>query len=89
MVDHRMEKLANLIVNYSTAVKPGDKVWIRGEVGGAPLMMEMYKKVLQAGGMPFITPELDAMKPALLKYGTSDQVAYVPTGVKTCMRPGP
>lgn len=82
MVDHRMEKLANLIVNYSTAVKPGDKVWIRGEVGGAPLMMEMYKKVLQAGGLPFITPELDAMKPALLKYGTNDQVAYVPTGVK-------
>jgi len=77
-----MEKLANLIVNYSTAVKPGDKVWIRGEVGGAPLMMEMYKKVLQAGGLPFITPELDAMKPALLKYGTNDQVAYVPTGVK-------
>jgi len=37
MVDHRMEKLANLIVNYSTAVKPGDKVWIRGEVGGSPL----------------------------------------------------
>jgi aminopeptidase len=82
MVDQRMEKLANLIVNYSTAVKPGDKVWIRGEAGGAPLMMEMYKQVLKAGGLPFITPELDEMKPVLLKYGSSEQVTYMPAAVK-------
>lgn len=82
MVDHRIEKLANMIVNYSTAVKPGDKVWVRGEVGGAPLMTEVYKQVLAAGGLPIMTPDLESTKPALLKYGNPEQIQYVPQAVK-------
>ena len=82
MVDNRVEKLADLIVNYSVAVKPGEKVWIWGEVGGAPLMLELYKKVLQAGGLPFMTPDLGELKPTLLKYGSDEQVQYVAGPIK-------
>jgi len=35
MADIRVEKMADLLVNYSVAVKPGDKVVIQGETGGS------------------------------------------------------
>ena len=38
MSDIRVEKLADLLVNYSVEVKPGDKVVIQGETGGEPLL---------------------------------------------------
>ena len=39
-------------MNYSVAVKPGDKVVIQGETSGEPLIKAVYTKVLQAGGYP-------------------------------------
>ena len=56
MGDIRVEKLADLMVNYSVAVKPGDKVVIQGETSGEPLIKEVYAKVLQAGGNPRAVP---------------------------------
>ena len=55
MADLRVEKLAELLVNYSVAVKPGDKVAIQGEIPGEPLLKAIYAKVLQAGGNPFMS----------------------------------
>jgi len=47
MRDERIVKLADMLVNYSVAVKPGDKVAIRGSTLAEPLMREVYIKVLQ------------------------------------------
>ena len=52
MADIRVEKMADLLVNYSVAVKPGDKVVIQGETSGEPLIKAVFIKVLQAGGLP-------------------------------------
>ena len=38
MMDPRVEKLANVLVNYSVAVQPGDKVMIDGNIVGEPLL---------------------------------------------------
>ena len=53
MADFRVEKLADLLVNYSVGVKPGDKVAIQGESLAEPFLKEIYVKVLQAGGNPY------------------------------------
>ncbi len=82
MADNRIEKLAELIVNYSTAVKPGDKVWIYGGIAGQPLLLALYKKVLQAGGNPYLTTEFPETKPLLFKYGSDAQVQYIPEPAK-------
>ena len=82
MVDHRVEKLADLIVNYSLAVKPLEKVWIYGGTVGEPLLNSLYQKVLQAGGLPYMTPELPRTKGLLFKYGSEDQLKYVPDPLK-------
>ena len=50
MADPRIEKLADLLVNYSVAVQPGDKVLIQGGTPASPLLKAVYAKALQAGG---------------------------------------
>lgn len=62
MVDPRVVNLARLLVRYSTEVKPGDKVCIRGsplEPQATPLVQEIFREVLRAGGFPSVhlTPE--------------------------------
>ena len=53
MPDPRLEQLASVLVNYSTEVKPGDRVGIVGSPLAAPLMRELVRQVLRAGGYPF------------------------------------
>ena len=54
-MDERNKKFAEMIVNYSCDVKPGERVLIN-EVGTAakPLIKEIIKAVYKAGGVPFI-----------------------------------
>ena len=43
MTDVRLENLAKILVNYSTAVKAGDWVWVRGDVHSLPLVNEVVR----------------------------------------------
>src|SRR5215212_3959149 len=47
-----LEKLAEVVVGYSTAVRPGDVVRIEGHPTTTPLIQELYRAVLRAGGQP-------------------------------------
>jgi len=51
------EKLAKVLVNYSTDVKPGMSVAISGITECEPVMMEVYKEVLRIGGHPILLPQ--------------------------------
>jgi len=59
MADPRVEKLAKLCVQYSTAVKPKDKVLIEGSDLAYPLISEIYKECLLSDADPMILPQLD------------------------------
>ncbi len=50
MTDPRIEKLAKTLVAYSVALKPGDTVALLGDESGLPLVHEIYKRVILAGG---------------------------------------
>jgi aminopeptidase len=83
MIDPRVTRLANVVVNYSTAVKPGETVRIGGTLGSEPLLREVYREVLRAGAHPFVRmrltdedywfyreasdEELDYLDPSLLR----------------------
>ena len=54
MTDPRVSKLAEVLVNYSAGVKPGQLVRISGAAVAIPLVVEIYAKVLAAGGHPFV-----------------------------------
>ena len=59
MTDPRLAKLADVLVNYSTGVKPGDLVRLSGPAVGRPLLVELYRAVIRAGGNPFVWCNLD------------------------------
>jgi aminopeptidase len=63
-----MEKLADVLVGYSTAVQPGDTVLIEGALLSAPLLREVYRCVLRAGGNPITRVWLDGLSEAGPEY---------------------
>ncbi len=76
-MDERDVKLANLLVNYSLAVKPGERVLLRGGVAAEPLLKEVFIKILEAGGHPFLMPEFGWDGEYLFKLGSKEQLEYV------------
>jgi aminopeptidase len=65
MSDPRVSKLAQILVNYSTKVQKGDKVLIRGyplEPVGAPIVMEVFREILKAGGHPHLLMDLEDIR---------------------------
>ena len=74
MKDQRLEKLARVLVEYSTGVKPGDNVCVSGEDSAIPFIKEVAKQAILAGGNVkwFVDmPELDEF---LLKNGKPEQI---------------
>ena len=82
MLDPRIEKLADMLVNYSVSIKKGDKVLISGPSSAAPLLKEVYKKVLQAGGLPMTWLSLFELQEILYRYASDAQLQYVPEPYK-------
>jgi aminopeptidase len=77
MQDPRLSKLADVLVNYCVGVKPGQLVRIHGPVEGKPLMVELLRAVVLAGGNPFVQPTLDEAAEILLKHGSDEQLKYL------------
>lgn len=50
MSDPRVKQLANVLVNYSTEVRPGDWVIVMGNVITMPLIKEVVREAYRAGG---------------------------------------
>ncbi len=76
MADPRIQKLAELLVKYSTRIKPGDKTIINTPAAGLPLARAIYLEVLRAGGLPLVLPRGD-FEDLLYRYGTDEQLQYV------------
>lgn len=73
-----LARLADVLVGYSTAVRPGDVVRIEGHPPTTPLIREVYRATLEAGGHPIGLLVLDETVEALLEEGTDDQLDWVP-----------
>ena len=82
MADPRVEKLADVLVNYSVAVQPGDTVMIQGQTITSPLLKAVYAKVLQAGGHPLMRPSIPGTRELFFRYASDEQLQHVPEPVK-------
>jgi aminopeptidase len=54
MTDPRVEKMAQVLVHYSLAIKPGDLFRIIAPPAAAPLVRALYKEALLAGAHPYL-----------------------------------
>ncbi len=82
MPDPRVEKLAQVLVQYSIGVKPGDKVVVQGGAVAAPLLKAVVAEVLKAGGHPLSLVQVDGVGETLFRYGSDEQIKHIPPPMK-------
>jgi aminopeptidase len=85
MADPRIEKLAQLVVEYSVAVRKGDRVAIGGSTVAEPLMKQIYNRVLQAGGHPLMIPVFPDTEELFYRYASDEQLRHVPPPLEVVM----
>src|SRR5262245_6649080 len=73
----RLGRLAGVLVDYSTRVRKGDLVSIDTSPAAAPLVREIWARVLAAGGHPHLRLDVDGTAELLPRAGHDAQVAWV------------
>ncbi len=67
-MDSRIQKMAHVLIHYSTAVKPGERVLIRSTSPAAePLCQALYEEALKAGGLPVVYMHMSQEDPIALE----------------------
>ncbi|WP_055667367.1 aminopeptidase [Desnuesiella massiliensis] len=74
MADQRLNKLAKLLVNYSTEVKPGDFVFVMGDEVTTPWAIEVVKEAIKAGGHVETLLNSSEINEIKLKYSSPEQL---------------
>jgi aminopeptidase len=77
MRSHWLDRLADVLVNYSCSVKPGDLVSISSNPLALPLVAATFEAVVKAGGHPFWRAAHDDLAEILLEHGSDEQLEYV------------
>ena len=78
MIDSRWQQLADILVNYSTAVKKGDRVLITMmETDTFPLTRAVYEAAVRAGGLPYVEFQSAYLERDLMKHGSKEQVDWI------------
>jgi aminopeptidase len=77
MRDSRLQKLAQVLVNYSVSVKKGQLVRIKSPTVAEPLALELCREVVKAGGHPMVRTSPDELEEILVKHGSDEQLKYV------------
>ena len=80
------QKLARLAVNYAVSVKKGDKVFIQGPALAKELIQALYIECLKSGGLPLVLVDVEGLQELLFKYGSEEQLMYVPKEYLSMMR---
>ncbi|MBK5242850.1 aminopeptidase [Clostridium sp.] len=74
MADQRLNKLAKLLVNYSTQVKPGDFVFVSCDEVATPWMVEVVKEAVKAGAHVETSLSSQEVSEIKLKYSNEQQL---------------
>ncbi len=85
MVDARIDKLAQVLVEYSVGIKPRDKVLIQGSAVAESLLKVIVSRVLQAGGFPLTVISLAGGDEILYRYGSDEQLSHIPEPMKVAV----
>jgi aminopeptidase len=71
------ERWADVLVDYSTALQPGDRVAIGGGVAAEPLLRAVYRAALARGAFPVLVPSFSETQADLLSTGSDEQLAFI------------
>lgn len=74
MADVRLNKLAKLLVEYSTEVKKGDRVYVQAEDVAIPYIAEVAKEAIKKGAYVETVVKISEVSESLYKHGSEDQL---------------
>jgi len=77
MLDVRVERLANVLLNYSLKVKKGDIFLITGDIKALPLIKEVYKRAIKNGAYPRVLLHSDDLDEVYFREASDKQLAYL------------
>lgn len=77
MTDPRTNNLARILVHYSAKIKPKDRVGIIAQPAAAPLIREVYREVLHAGGFPHSLITIEGLEYLFFAQANDEQLQYV------------
>ena len=77
VVDPRVARLASVLVDYSAGVRAGDLVDLSAAMPAAPLVRELYRRVLEAGAHPQVRTSVEGGLEVLLREGSGEQLDWV------------
>jgi aminopeptidase len=77
MTDPRVAKLADLLVNYSLELKPGEIVRIDGGTVAAPFVRELYRAALRAGANPRTRVEVEGIDVIAVGEASEEQLTFI------------
>src|SRR3954447_23489256 len=77
MTNQRMQKLAATLVDYCVAVQPGDWVRLMADVAALPLVHEVHRLIVRAGGRPTVLLTSDELEENLLREASDEQLAWI------------
>jgi aminopeptidase len=75
--DPRVERLAELVVDYSLELEEGQIVRVDGLEVAAPFALSLYVAALEAGAHPYTRLGLSGLLELLLEHGSDEQVEFV------------
>jgi aminopeptidase len=78
LTDRQIEKFAHILVDYSTQVKPGDRVAITTSTAAESLVQVLYGLILERGGYPHVLMDFADQDEIFYAHAKNEQLDYVP-----------
>jgi aminopeptidase len=74
LADSRIEKLADVLVNYSLEVQPDQVVVLQGSPLAQPLLVSAYRKIIELGAHPLVNVSLPGIQEIMFIHGNESQL---------------
>lgn len=78
MFDLRAQKFAQILVDHSTKVKPGDRVAVTATTVAEPLLRSLFELILDRGGYPHLLIDLSGQDELFYAHANDQQLDYIP-----------
>ena len=77
MQDPRIERLAELLIDYSLALEPGKMLRIEALDPAAPLVIALQRVAIDRGANPYAYLSVEGLDEILLEEGTEEQLSFI------------
>jgi aminopeptidase len=76
--DPRYDRLAELVLDHSLRLQPGDVLRIEGDAAAAaPLVVPLHSEAIKRGAHAYTALDLGGLKEVLVEHGSDEQLSFV------------